>query len=92
MRICMVSREDIYPPVHGAAVKIVRTAESLSRLGAEVTVVTADRLQYFRYREGVRETLTYPSWLVRMTRVPAAMQVVLDRLKLPDYWRSVERA
>ncbi len=43
MRIAIVTRGDLYPTNHGAAVKIVRTAEYLSLLGAEVFIVTDDR-------------------------------------------------
>ena len=59
MRIAIVTRGDLYPTNHGAAVKIVRTAEALSRLGATVCVVTEDREAYLRYTEGRVETVPY---------------------------------
>ena len=56
MRIAIVTRGDLYPVQHGAAVKIVRTAEYLSMQGAEVFIVTDSRDSYLAYREGrVRE-------------------------------------
>jgi MoaA/NifB/PqqE/SkfB family radical SAM enzyme/glycosyltransferase involved in cell wall biosynthesis len=56
MRIAIVTRGDLYPTRHGAAVKIVRTAEYLSLQGAEVFVVTDNREHYLAYTEGrVRE-------------------------------------
>lgn len=56
MRIAIVTRGDLYPTRHGAAVKIVRTAEYLSLQGAEVFVVTDNREHYLAYRQGqVRE-------------------------------------
>ena len=56
MRIAIVTRGDLYPTNHGAAVKIVRTAEYLSLLGAEVFVVTDDTERYLAYSAGeVRE-------------------------------------
>ena len=56
MRIAIVTRGDLYPTNHGAAVKIVRTAEYLSLLGAEVFVVTDDTEKYLAYSAGqVRE-------------------------------------
>jgi MoaA/NifB/PqqE/SkfB family radical SAM enzyme/glycosyltransferase involved in cell wall biosynthesis len=56
MRIAIVTRGDLYPTRHGAAVKIVRTAEYLSLQGAEVFVVTDNREHYLAYTNGrVRE-------------------------------------
>ncbi len=59
MRICIVTRGDLYPTNHGAAVKIVRTAEYLSLLGATVCVVTEDREAYLRYRGGQVESVPF---------------------------------
>ncbi|MCK6528994.1 radical SAM protein [Myxococcota bacterium] len=91
MKVCIVTRPDLYPAVHGAAVKIVRTAESLSRAGAETYVVTADRLRYYRFSGGEKEELAYPPRLVAATRVPPRLLPWLRRLGVPDYWRTVER-
>ena len=90
MHITLVTRHDLYPAVHGAAVKVVRTAEALSRRGADVTVVTGDRLHYHRYVDGRHELLPYaPRW-VAATRLPGPIAYVARRLGLPDYWRAVE--
>ena len=59
MRIAIVTRGDLYPTHHGAAVKIVRTAEYLSLLGATVCVVTDDRDHYLRYSQGRVESVAY---------------------------------
>lgn len=47
MRIAVLTRGDLFPTVHGAAVKIVRTAEALVRGGDEVWVLTDDRDRYW---------------------------------------------
>ena len=60
MRICIVSRGDLFPTNHGAAVKIVRTAESLSRAGAPTCIVTDDRDHYLRFEEGRCEKVVFP--------------------------------
>lgn len=53
MRIALLTRGDLFPAHHGAAVKIVRTAESLAAAGDHVSVVTDDRDAYWRVgREG----------------------------------------
>ena len=59
MRIAIVTRGDLYPTRHGAAVKIVRTAEYLSLQGAEVFVVTDNRDHYLAYRDGQVEEVAY---------------------------------
>ena len=51
-RVCILTRGDLFPTNHGAAVKIVRTAEALSRQGGPCTVVTDDRDQYWRFVDG----------------------------------------
>ena len=90
MNITIATREDLFPLVHGAAVKIVRTAEALSLCGCEVTVVTSDRLRYHRFTDGNHELLEYPQRLVSATRVPGRIRGLWGRLGLPDYWKTVE--
>lgn len=63
MEIAMVSRADVFPPDHGAAVKIDRTAAALSRLVSAVYLVTDDRYHYYVYRSGVAQRQNYPLWL-----------------------------
>ena len=45
--ICIVTRPDLKPTNHGAAVKILRTAQSMIRMGAQCWIVTADRECYW---------------------------------------------
>ncbi len=66
--IVMVSRPDLFPTDHGAAVKIVETARGMSRHGRDVYLVTHDRRHYWRVREGAVETLTLPRWLTLLAR------------------------
>ncbi len=47
MRVALLSRGDLFPTWHGAAVKIVRTAESLAARGDRVFVLTDDREAYW---------------------------------------------
>ena len=47
MRVVILTRGDLFPAHHGAAVKIVRTAEALVRAGDDVWVVTDDRDGYW---------------------------------------------
>lgn len=59
MRVCILTRGDLFPTNHGAAVKIVRTAEALSRLGAPTMVVTDDRDRYLRFTDGTCEEVAF---------------------------------
>jgi len=90
MNITIATREDLFPLVHGAAVKIVRTAEALARCGCEVTIVTSDRLQYHRFSGDKHELLDYPKRLIAATRVAPRVSSLLERLGAPDYWKTVE--
>ncbi|MFZ5475574.1 MAG: radical SAM protein [Myxococcota bacterium] len=48
MRTAILTRGDLFPTHHGAAVKIVRTAEALAARGDPVVVITDDRDAYWR--------------------------------------------
>ena len=52
--IVLVSRGDLFPADHGAAVKIVETARGLSRNGRPVALVTDDRRYWWRLEDGTR--------------------------------------
>lgn len=60
MRFCILTRGDLFPTDHGAAVKIVRTAEVLSRVGEVCCIVTDDRDAYWRFVDGRGERVAYP--------------------------------
>ncbi len=89
MNITIATREDLFPAVHGGAVKIVRTAQALAALGHGVTIVTSDRLRYHVFEGASHRQEAYPPRLVGATRVPPRLQPLLDRLGVPDYWRTV---
>ncbi|MBM4393559.1 MAG: radical SAM protein [Deltaproteobacteria bacterium] len=52
LRIGIFTRADLFPANHGAAVKIVRTAEALVRAGDHVVLVSDDRDAYLRWQDG----------------------------------------
>jgi len=66
--IVMVSRPDLFPTDHGAAVKIVETARGLSRHGREVFIVTHDRKRYWQVRDGDIRERALPRWLSLLAR------------------------
>ena len=61
MRVCILTRGDLFPTDHGAAVKIVRTAEALSRQGEPCCIVTDDREVYLRFVDGICERVPFPA-------------------------------
>jgi len=63
VRICILTRGDIFPTDHGAAVKIVRTAEALSAGGDPCFVVTDDRDHYHRFCAGSMQQIAFPKRL-----------------------------
>jgi MoaA/NifB/PqqE/SkfB family radical SAM enzyme/glycosyltransferase involved in cell wall biosynthesis len=48
VRVAILTRGDLFPANHGAAARIVRTAEALAAAGDRVCVVTDDRDSYLR--------------------------------------------
>ncbi|MCP4808970.1 MAG: radical SAM protein [Proteobacteria bacterium] len=90
LRIAIVTRGDLYPTNHGAAVKIVRTAEYLSLLGASVFVVTDDKDHYLAYEDGRVREVPYgrrfraaQEWPV-LGRWPALAERVAARVGYPS--------
>jgi len=58
----ILSRPDLFPTDHGAAVRIERTAWGLSFQVDEVLLLTDRRDGYWRYRNGAREWRRFPVW------------------------------
>ncbi len=80
--ILVVTRSDLFPVTHGAAVKIVRTAEALSRHGGRVWLCTDNRREYYLFEQGNMTVQQYPVWL-RLLALPR--RVALVRLLLKGY-------
>jgi glycosyltransferase involved in cell wall biosynthesis len=80
--ILMVTRSDLFPTDHGAAVKIIRTAESLSRQGRDVWLTTDSRRAYYQFKEGKRHTFHFPFY-IRFLCLPRL--VAFARLLLKGY-------
>jgi len=77
--ILLVTRPDLFPADHGAAVRIDRTAWALSKVIGPVYIVTDSRSQYYRYLNGNRQAVSYPTWL----KIPGPVRPLLYlRLRL----------
>lgn len=78
--IVVVTRDDLFPPDHGAAVKILRTAEALSRLGHMVLLCTDNRLHHYVFENGKMTPQVYPLWL-RYLALPRRLALLLLLLR-----------
>ena len=76
MRIGIVSRGDVFPPNHGAAVKIVRTAEGLGRLTPPCFFITDRDDCYYRFEGDSIQRLPYPDWTRRIRKHKVAREVL----------------
>jgi glycosyltransferase involved in cell wall biosynthesis len=78
--VVIITREDLFPTDHGAAVKIVETARGLSRNDRSVAIVSSDRKQYWLVEEGEFSQHKYPFWL-RLLALPRMLVELLHRSK-----------
>jgi glycosyltransferase involved in cell wall biosynthesis len=82
--IAIVTRKDLFPADHGAAVKVERTAWGLSHYADSVLLVTADWVHYWVFEKGRMRRACYPRW-VRLSGVLALRAArKLRRIGVPD--------
>lgn len=74
--VLFVTRSDLFPVDHGAAVRTVETARALSRRGLPVGIVTDDRKHWYRFSGGQEERAKYPLW-VRLLSLPGPLVKLL---------------
>ena len=82
--IAIITRADLFPVHHGAAVRIVESARALSRHCDQVLLITNDRFKYFSCIGGRVHEQYYPKFL-RMFPIPMnpLLQYILQRRGLP---------
>jgi len=82
--VLIVTRRDLFPADHGAAVKIVETARALSRSGRDVGVVSEDRRYWRLFSGGRDQRLKLPLW-IRLLSLPRTLAQLLHLSKdLPE--------
>ena len=85
--VIFVTRGDLFPPDHGAAVRTVESARALARRGTRVGIVTDQRSHWFEISsEGVSER-KYPFW-VRLLSFPGPIAKLLHFSKDLPYSNS----
>ena len=84
--ILLVTRADLFPVDHGAAVKIIRTAEALSQQGRDVWLCTDKRREYYQFSAGKMITHRYPLWvsLICLPRIVALIHLLLKGYPLSN--------
>jgi len=82
--ILIVTRSDLFPADHGAAVKIVETARGLSQNGHKVGIVSDDRRRWWIFENGHVQACRLPFWL-RLLSLPRSLSRLLHFSKeLPE--------
>ena len=78
--VLFVTRSDLFPPDHGAAVRTVETARALSRLGVPVGIVTDKPGDWYEFEQGEPVTRRFPFWL-RLLSLPGPLLKLLHYSK-----------
>jgi glycosyltransferase involved in cell wall biosynthesis len=78
--VLFVTRGDLFPADHGAAVRIVQTARALSIKGIKVGIVTDEVKHWFEICAGEVVKRKYPAW-VRFLSMPGAVVKLLHYSK-----------
>jgi glycosyltransferase involved in cell wall biosynthesis len=78
--ILFVTRSDLFPPDHGAAVRTVETARALGRQGLPVGIVTDNAAYWYKYENGEFTQQRYPLWL-HLVSLPSALVKLLHYSK-----------
>ncbi len=82
--VLIVTRRDIFPADHGAAVKIVETARGISQHGRKVGIISDDRKHWWLFENGEIQQQRLPFWL-RLLSLPSSVARVLHMSKnLPE--------
>lgn len=82
--IVFVTRGDLFPADHGAAVKIIETARGLSKLGRPVALVTDDRRHWWSFDKGEITQHRIPFWLRLLTWPSAWTKLKHYSLDIPQ--------
>jgi glycosyltransferase involved in cell wall biosynthesis len=82
--IVFVTRGDLFPADHGAAVKIIETARGLSRHGRPVALVTDDRRYWWQFDDGEITRHKIPFWLRLASRPSAWVKVMHFTRDIPQ--------
>lgn len=83
MRILLISRGDVFPPIHGAASRIVNTAKYLSRESCEVIFLPSQLDRYYVFKNGNVEEVQFSPLLKDVKSNTAKIDSILERMDIP---------
>jgi len=85
--VLLVTRRDLFPTDHGAAVRTMETARALSRSGLQVGIVTDERKFWYKFTDGQEHQERFPFW-VRLLSPPGPVVKLLHFSKDLPYSNS----
>jgi glycosyltransferase involved in cell wall biosynthesis len=85
--VMFVTRGDLFPADHGAAVRTVESARALARRGIKVGIVTDDRSRWYEFTADGVIPRKYPGWL-RLVSLPGPIAKLLHFSKDLPYSNS----
>jgi len=85
--VLMVTRPDLFPPDHGAAVRTVESARALARSGIRVGILTDNRKHWFEVTAEGEIPRKYPFW-PRLLSLPGPLTKLLHFTKNLPYSNS----
>jgi glycosyltransferase involved in cell wall biosynthesis len=74
--VLFITRGDLFPADHGAAVRTVKTARALSRCGLPVGIVTDERKYWYLFSGGKEKKVDFPLW-VKLLSLPGPLVKLL---------------
>lgn len=82
--VLFVTRSDLFPPDHGAAVRTVETARALGRQGLPVGIVTDNPSYWYKYNDGDFTQQRYPAWLRLVSPLSALVKLLHYSKDIPQ--------
>jgi len=82
--IVIVTRSDLVPTDHGAAVKIIETARGLASHGRRVAIVTDERRRWWEIVDGRLEARAVPTWLRLLSPPPMVSKLLHFSKDIPQ--------
>jgi glycosyltransferase involved in cell wall biosynthesis len=83
MRLLLISRGDVFPPVHGAASRIVNTAKYISREGCEVVFLPSRSNSYYIFHNGSIKEVEFSPFLKGLRSNYDRISEILSKMEIP---------
>ncbi len=83
MKVLIISRGDIFPPVHGAASRIVNTARYLSRQNCEVFFLPSNSDRYYVFERGKERDIEFSPFLRGIRSNIDRIDSILLKMEIP---------